>query len=191
MKVSREQAAENRNRIVTVAGHLLREHGVDGIGVDAIMKAAGLTHGGFYKNFGSKDALVAEACERVMAENAAKSAASNDAGAEQNLGRWVSSYLSMSHSKAIGDGCIFAALATDAGRGSTSLRRIFSSGLTGTIERLSRLMPGQPAKRRRRALATMAGLVGAIVLARATDDETMRAELLSATATMLLDQPIE
>ena len=187
MKVSREQAADNRDRIVTVAGHLLREHGVDGIGVDGIMKAAGLTHGGFYKTFGSKDALVAEACERVMADHSSRSAASDEATTEQVLHRWVNSYLSIAHSEAIGDGCIFAALATDAGRGSKALRRVFTDGLTETIERLWRLMPGRPAQRRRRALATMAGLVGAIVLARATDDEAMREELLSATATMLLD----
>lgn len=186
MKVSREQAIENRDRIIAVAGRLLREHGVDGIGLDAIMKAAGLTHGGFYKNFASKDALVAEACGRVMADGAAKGAAV-EAATEDGLGRWVRNYLSPEHCKAIGNGCVFAALASDAGRRPGPLRRVFTQGLADSIERLSHLVRGQPAKRRQRALATMAGLVGAIVLARATDDEAMRAELFSATATMLLD----
>jgi AcrR family transcriptional regulator len=67
MKVSREQAAANRERIVEVAGKLFRENGFDGIGVTDLMKAAGLTHGGFYGHFRSKDDLAAEACSRTMA----------------------------------------------------------------------------------------------------------------------------
>src|SRR5687768_16690857 len=70
MRVSRERAAENRDRIIDAAGRLVRERGFDGIGVANLMKAAGLTHGGFYGNFESKEDLAVEACERVLARTA-------------------------------------------------------------------------------------------------------------------------
>lgn len=191
MRVSKEQAAENRDRIIAVAGRLLRERGVDGVGVDALMQAAGLTHGGFYKHFASKDALVAVACERVMANNAAKWAQARKRARDETLDTnvletWVRSYLSLAHCEAIGDGCVFASLAADAGRRQGAMRRVFTNGLAASVEHLASLFPGRSAKRRERALATMAALVGAIVLARATNDETIRAELLSATAAMIL-----
>src|SRR5256885_15913207 len=85
MKVSREQAAENRARVVEVAGRLFREKGFDGIAVAAIMKGAGLTHGGFYHQFGSKDELAAEACTHVLAERAERRRAIS----EREAPRWA------------------------------------------------------------------------------------------------------
>ncbi len=185
MRVSKEQAAENRDRIVSAAGQLLRERGIDGVGVDALMQAAGLTHGGFYKSFASKDALVAEACERVMTDNATAWTREPKGSGRDILETWIESYLSTAHCDAIGSGCVFAALAADAGRRQGPLRRVFTNGLAASVEHLASLFSGRPAKRRERALASMAALVGAIVLARATNDEKMRSELLSATATMI------
>ena len=72
MRVSRQQAAENRQRIVEAASRLFRERGFDGVGVDAVMKEAGLTHGGFYGHFASKDALIAEAVAKALADERAK-----------------------------------------------------------------------------------------------------------------------
>jgi TetR/AcrR family transcriptional regulator, transcriptional repressor for nem operon len=68
MRVSRERAAENRDRIVDAAGRLFRERGLDGIGVANLMKAAGLTHGGFYGHFASKEDLEVQACARALAD---------------------------------------------------------------------------------------------------------------------------
>ena len=95
MKVSREQAAENRARVVEVAGRLFREKGFEGIAVAEIMKGAGLTHGGFYHQFGSKDDLAAVACAQMLSDQAAgwrKLAAGDDP-----LGTLVNSYLSTRH----------------------------------------------------------------------------------------------
>jgi TetR/AcrR family transcriptional repressor of nem operon len=72
MRVTREKAAENRERIVAAASRLFREKGFDGVGLDTIMDRAGLTHGGFYRHFASKDALAAEAVARALAVGAAR-----------------------------------------------------------------------------------------------------------------------
>src|ERR1700730_18489404 len=116
MKVSREQAAANRERIVEVAGKLFRENGFDGIGVADLMKEAGLTHGGFYRHFKSKDDLAGEACSRAMARASDRWSSlarmpPGDARAEI-----VKQYLTESHCDGPGKGCLFAALGSDAGR---------------------------------------------------------------------------
>src|SRR5271170_3319711 len=103
MRVSREKAAENRERILETASRLFREHGFDGVGVDAIMSAAGLTHGGFYGHFGSKSDLAAEAVTRALelsAENQSR---------YSTLGELVSGYLSERHCADRPDGCTIAA----------------------------------------------------------------------------------
>ena len=153
------------------------------------MQGAGLTHGGFYKSFASKDALVAEACERALAETAAKWAAVTAASPQDPLGVWLSRYLSREHCEGPGAGCAFAALGAEAARRDGPVRRVFGAGLRAAIERMSQVVPGRSAARRReRALATMAGMVGAMVLARAVDDPTLRDEILSATANALASE---
>src|SRR5262245_24790993 len=109
MKVTREQAAENRERIVNTAARLFRERGFDGVGVADIMKGAGLTHGGFYGHFASKDDLAAEACARALEKSAMKWSAILDTDANP-LDTIVASYLSEAHRDRPGSGCAIAAL---------------------------------------------------------------------------------
>ena len=115
MKVSREQAAANRERIVEVAGKLFRENGFDGIGVADLMKAAGLTHGGFYGHFKSKDDLAGEACSRAMARASEKWAALARMPRGDPRAEIVKRYLTESHCDGPGAGCLFAALGLSAG----------------------------------------------------------------------------
>ena len=180
MKVSRTQAAANRDRVVEVAGRLLRENGFDGIGVDGLMQEAGLTHGGFYKSFGSKEGLTAEACAQAMTHNAAHRAALIDEAGKNALAALVNDYLSVGHRDRPGSGCAFAALATDAARRSTAVRSVFTHGLQSMVDQVVRITPGRAAKRRDAALATIAGLVGALILARAVDDPELSRDLLAA-----------
>jgi TetR/AcrR family transcriptional repressor of nem operon len=127
MRVSCEQAAANRQKILDVAGTLFRERGFDGTGVDDIMKRAGLTHGGFYGHFGSKDDLAAETCTRVMA---GEGWAERLTGAPNPLfGAVVGAYLSPRHRDAPGRGCLLAALGSDVVRQPRSVRRAFTEGL--------------------------------------------------------------
>jgi TetR/AcrR family transcriptional repressor of nem operon len=183
MKVSREQAAANRERVIDVASRLFRERGLDGIGLDGVMQGAGLTHGGFYKNFASKEDLAATACQRAMTRALENwDAMIADPGTDA-LGTIASRYLSTRHRDDPGAGCVFAALGPDAARRGGAIRQFFTEGLGGMTERLARLLPGRSAaQRRERALATMASLVGAMVLARAVDDPALSEEILTATA---------
>jgi TetR/AcrR family transcriptional repressor of nem operon len=175
MRVSREKAAENRRRIVETAGRLFRDKGFDGVGVDAIMKCAGLTHGGFYGHFASKEALAEEASAAALRSNAAL-----QAGAA-SLSALVDEYLSERHRADRANGCAVAALAGDVGRQGQALRKTFTASVRAQVDRITAFLKrGSPAARRRRALATYAGIVGALTLARAVDDPAFAQEILAA-----------
>jgi len=180
MKVTREQAEANRQKIVDAASTLFRKYGFDGIGVADIMKAAGLTHGGFYGHFDSKDHLAAEACSRAVRRSwDAWIKASFEGGPEAI----VRNYLDSSHRNDPAHGCLFAALGSDITRQPRGVRHAVTEGFRGTIDKLLGLMPGRStAMRRKRALATMSGLVGALILSRAVDDSHLSDEILEAAS---------
>jgi TetR/AcrR family transcriptional repressor of nem operon len=183
MKVTRERAAANREKIVEVASGLFRTHGFDGIGVADIMKGAGLTHGGFYGHFESKDDLAAEACARALGRN--QWDAWMDVPPERRLEGLVRSYLTPRHRDDRAHGCLFAALGSDIVRQPRAVRRAFTEGFRSRIETLRRLVPGRSAAaRREKALATLAGLVGALILSRAVDDPGLSEEILGAASTV-------
>jgi TetR/AcrR family transcriptional repressor of nem operon len=170
-RVSQEQARINRQRVVEVAAALFRERGLHGIGVVDIMAAAGLTHGGFYGQFANKDALAAEAFDAALTE---------DRGGTDTM---VANYLSLGHVRTPGKGCPLAALANDVSRelSGSLVRGRFTQGVERLASTIAGLMPKASKERRRqRSLATMSTLVGAVVLARAVDDEALAQELLEA-----------
>jgi len=181
MKVSREQAAENRARVIEVASRLFREKGFDGIGVADIMKGAGLTHGGFYGQFASKDDLAAEACAQTLDRSIARWMQLS--AGDDPLAAIVNSYLAPSHRNAPGSGCALSALSGDAVRQPDAVRRVFTQALQSFVGILTKLVSAasRPA-RRRKALATMAGLVGAVILSRAVNDAGLSDEILNAAA---------
>jgi TetR/AcrR family transcriptional repressor of nem operon len=181
VRVTRERADAHREKILNVAGTLFREHGFDGIGVADIMKRAGLTHGGFYGHFGSKDELAAEITARVLGNERWMERLTGSAA--PSFGDVVGGYLSPRHRDDIGHGCLFAALGADVVRQPRSVRRAFTEGLRARVEALRALLPGGSAKaRRQKALATMAALAGALMLSRAVDDPEFSEEILNAAA---------
>jgi TetR/AcrR family transcriptional repressor of nem operon len=181
--VTRERAAANREKILDVAGTLFRERGFDGIGVADIMKRAGLTHGGFYGHFASKEDLAAEITQRILGREGWLQRVTGTSN--PSLGAVVRKYLSPRHRDDAGHGCLFAALGSDAVRQPRSVRRAFTDGLRLRLEALQSVLPGRAAARRRKALATMAGLVGALILSRAVDDARLSDEILEAAAATL------
>jgi len=190
MRVSRQKAAENRERIIDAAGALLRANGFSGIGVADIMKAADLTHGGFYGHFNSKDDLVAQACRKVTAraaENWQKTAAKSPDDAYAAL---LTRYLQPRHRDEPGQGCVFAALGADAARSGEVVQDAFADGLEPLIDLLAKSAPGATkAERRRKGVAAMAALVGALLLARAVGtkgNKEFSDEILEATRRELL-----
>ena len=187
MRVRRETAAENRERIIDAAGALFRAKGFGGIGVADIMKAADLTHGGFYGHFDSKDALVAEASRRTMARAAARWQRVVAEAPEKPYAALLKHYLSARHRDDPGRGCAFAALGPDAARSGKTVRKAFGEGLEPLIDILAKAVPGpSKAARRRKAVAAMAGLVGALTLARAVEDKSLSDEILEAVHRELL-----
>jgi len=187
MRVSREQAAANRERVIDAASALFRAKGFDGIGVDDIMKAADLTHGGFYGQFASKDDLVTEASRRAMTSAAGNWQRVVAESRGKPFAALLNHYLSSRHRDDPGKGCAFAALSGDAARYGKSVRRAFTEGLRPLIDILAKSLPGRSqAARRRKALAAMAELVGALVLARAVDDAAFSDEILEAARRELL-----
>jgi TetR/AcrR family transcriptional regulator, transcriptional repressor for nem operon len=178
MRVTREQAEQNRERVVEVAATLFRERGIGGIGVAELMKEAGMTHGGFYGQFESKDQLVAQAIGRAMEQTRAKWEDTAAKSRKDPLAAIVSGYVSVSHRDNTGGGCALPALALEAARGTPETRRAITEAIETMLEVLQEAAPGTAAERRQVAAATLASMVGAIVLSRAADNEKLSAEIL-------------
>jgi TetR/AcrR family transcriptional repressor of nem operon len=175
MRVSKEQAAANRERILKAAARLMRERGISGIGVDALTEAAGLTHGSLYSQFGSKERLAAEALSHAFARSTAKFEEID------SLADYVALYLSPSHRDTPGRGCTLAALGCEIPRQGGAVRKRYTEGLQRMAGRLAKLLRSRPAYAREdAALAVIATLVGALVLARAVDDPGLSDRILRA-----------
>jgi TetR/AcrR family transcriptional repressor of nem operon len=187
MRVSREQAARNRERIVEVAAKLFRERGFDGIGVADLMKSAGLTHGGFYGHFESKEDLMAQACERALDGSLATLNQVAERGGENSLSAVASAYLSPAHRDRPGEGCALAALGAEATRHGSPVRSAFTRGVHSALEMLTRLVPGKSERaKRERALVTYASMIGALVLARAIYDQELSEEVLQSVLASII-----
>lgn len=172
MKVSKAQAAEHREGIVDAAARLYREKGLEGVGVAEITRDAGLTHGGLYRHFASKDALAREACLRAFDWTITPLEGLDSAGADHDpaarLRALVHGYLSASHRDRPGDGCPAAALATDAARAGPEMSEVFALGVERNIQRFMAVLPDDGADRRSQTIVALSSMVGALVLARAT-----------------------
>lgn len=189
MRVSREKVVEHRERIIDAAGALFRSKGFGGVGVADIMQAADLTHGGFYSHFDSKDDLIAQASARAMTRAAANWRKVVTESPDDPYVALLKHYLSRSHRDDPGHGCAFAALGGDAARCRKPVRDAFARGLEPLIDILTRVTPGRrKATRRRKAIAALAELVGALVLARAVGDAPLSDELLDAARCELLSR---
>ncbi len=172
MKVSKAQAAQNRQDILEAAARLYREHGLAGVGVAEVTRGAGLTHGGLYRHFESKDALVREACARAFDWSIAP--LDGVEGDDGSLASRVRAYLSPQHRDSPGSGCPAAALAVDVARAGGDLSGVFAEGVERNIARFARVIGNladgvtPDADLRGQAMAMLSGMVGALVLARAT-----------------------
>lgn len=175
MKVSKEQVRENRMRIVETASELFRERGYDGIGISELMSEAGLTHGGFYKHFGSKADLLSEAMNCGFTRSAEKTEG-------VNREKFIEYYLSRQHRDDMGKGCVMSALSTDAARQSESIKETFAAGIERQLEVL-----GTENGTRADLINTIAHLVGALVLSRACpDDSALADEILNVCRERLI-----
>jgi AcrR family transcriptional regulator len=169
-------------RIVGVAARAIRRSGYGGTGVADIMKEAGLTHGGFYSHFPSREAMLAEAARRACAESAAAVAeVVARAPSGQALAALLGAYLSKEHLERIEVGCPLAALGSETSRQVPEVRRVATRHLMEMIDLVARQSPdwGQPAAHER-AMVTVATMVGALMLSRAVDEPGLSDSLREA-----------
>ena len=179
MRVTQEQMRENRRRILAAASRLYRDKGYDAVGVAEVMKAAGLTHGGFYGHFASKEDLMAHAIAHATTEVS---------GRGGDLRTFIGKYLSPAHRDDAADGCPMAALAADVRHRPPAARSAMTTGIRTQIDRMVQAVPeGVSADRRREAIGTSAAMIGALILARAADDPALSDEILQQTHAWLVD----
>lgn len=190
-RVSRAQADSHREQITDASARLFKERGLNGVSVADLMGAAGLTHGGFYGHFESKDALAAIAVAHAFEQSAERwhkrIAGKPDAAARRTV--LVEKFLTAQSLKEVGMGCPTVALATDVSRepAAAPIRTAYLDGLEGLVQILAEVEDGpDAANRRSAALADYATMAGALLLARATEGAPLSAELLAAARARLL-----
>jgi len=212
MRVSKAQAAENRQQILTAAARLFRQRGVSATGVDAIAEDAGLTHGAVYSQFGSKEVIAAEAIRLALERGSHLwQRIAKRKGSKRAFPAIVAQYLSRAHRDDAGRGCVIAALGGEVARQPETVRDALTAELEHAVEFLAELMPPDEPPRRgpgergrsirnsalklkssRRyddALMAFASMAGALILARAVSDQAMSDRILKTTAKRIIDGP--
>lgn len=183
MRVSRAQAEENRQNVIDVASRLFRQHGFDGIGLKDLMEAAGMTQGAFYKQFASKEDLIAEASARAMESASARWASALAEDVNDPLGAVIAFYLSNGHRKEKLKGCPLVALGADAARQSAGVKASFESGIREHLRVLTRLLAqADTDEKRDKATAILSTMVGAVTLARVVNDPRLAQSFLDVAA---------
>jgi TetR/AcrR family transcriptional repressor of nem operon len=179
---SKADKDESHDRIVQVAAARFRESGVDGVGVADLMKDAGLTHGGFYRHFESRDDLVAEAIERALADGG-RVVEAIATSKQASWARLVDGYLSAAHRDGLAASCAVTTLAGDVARSSDRARTAYTRTVDMYLELMTKLIAGEKDKSKRtNAITALATLVGAVSMARAVNDEKLSREILKSAA---------
>jgi TetR/AcrR family transcriptional repressor of nem operon len=182
MRKSKAEATETRKRIITAAASEFREHGIMATGLADLMQAAGLTHGGFYKHFESKDQVVAEACAESVRALMEKLEAAPSKGSA------LASYLSTRHRDDPATGCPLAALGSELARCDAKTREAATEGFL----RLVNVLAGKsgrvpPEVARRRALVAVSTMIGAVTMSRMVTDAELSADILVEAEKSLTD----
>jgi TetR/AcrR family transcriptional regulator, transcriptional repressor for nem operon len=184
---TQSEKTRNHERILEVAARRIREVGTEAPGVAEIMADAGLTHGGFYKHFGSRDELIVQAANQTYVESEAAAQRVID-GAPEPLAAFVDWYLSSQHRDNPGAGCSVVALGNDVARGSDELRSAYAGQVKRYLARLDELLGTTGAERPSAdAMVALSTLVGALLLARAVDDQELSERILRDAREALVD----
>ena len=191
MRISKEAAEANKGRIVKAAGRMIRERGFQGLGVAEVMKEAGLTHGGFYNHFDSKEDLGAAAIREAFDAAIARlrTRAAEASSEEKALKDYIARYLSETTRDNPGRSCPMAALGTDAARYEGAMRAEFANGIERYLEAFASMFPA--GDRCKQSILNMATLVGALTLARACagTNEALSQQILKSVSEQLISEP--
>jgi TetR/AcrR family transcriptional regulator, transcriptional repressor for nem operon len=188
MRVSRVQAAENRQTVINVASRLFRERGFDGIGLKDLMEGAGLTQGAFYKQFASKEDLAVEASKRALESASGRWSEAAARNPDDPLGAVIGFYLGADHREEKMDGCPIVALGSDAARQGPDVKAAFEAGIKAHLDVLGRFIAKDGGEASRgKAMAILATMVGAVTLSRVVNDPDLAQALLDAAAEQVRD----
>ena len=186
MGYSKAQKKRTHKRIVSIASRRFREKGLAGFGIAELMKEAGLTVGGFYKHFDSRDDLVAEAVTSAFGGWERRLDASKSGGSPLSYEKLIDDYLSEPHRNNPGTGCAFSALAPEIARSDKRTRKLTSEQVRNDIQLIAGLLPEKDKSgARSKAILTFSALVGAMSLVRAVSDEALSREILETVAELL------
>ncbi|SFV37127.1 TetR/AcrR family transcriptional regulator [Hyphomicrobium facile] len=193
-RVSRKQADQHRKDVLDAASRLFLEHGIDGVSVPDVMAEAGLTHGGFYGHFSSKEALVAEACAKAFEDRRSTYEGFIERnGSDRKAARaeFIKRYASKNHRDSVGLGCPAAAMCGDLARKNPRgpVRAAFATAMDTLVDRLAPVLSGKKkAATREETLAQLSMLVGGLVLARSTKGHPISDEILQSVRSALIDE---
>ncbi len=178
---SRAEKTDTHKRIVRIASKRMREQGLKGVGIAELMKEAGLTVGGFYKHFRSRDELVGEAVQSAFGGMKRRLDDDVKAGLTPSYGKLVDDYLTEEHRDKPGTGCAFSALTAEIARGDKRTRAIATEQIQKNFELIGDVIPGKDRRAARaKAILTFSAMVGAMSLARAVSDEKLSREILKS-----------
>src|SRR6266850_1871705 len=187
---SRAEKERTHKRIVKIAAKKFREEGLAKVGIAELMKEAGLTVGGFYKHFDSRDDLVAEAVGSALGTWKRQVDAAASGGPPLTYEKLIDNYLNEAHRDDPGTGCAYSALAVEISRSDKRTRALASDQIRNDIQLIADLLPGKDKHTARsRAILTFSALVGAMGLARAVSDESLSREILKTVAELLKKPP--
>jgi TetR/AcrR family transcriptional repressor of nem operon len=187
---SRAAKAKTHKHIVSIASKKFREEGLAGVGIAELMKEAGLTVGGFYKHFDSRDDLVAEAVGSAFGNWKRRVDAAASGGPPVSYEKLIDNYLTEAHRDNPGTGCAYSALAPEIARSDKKTRTVTSEQVRNDIQLIADLLPDQDQRAARsKAILTFTALVGAMSLARAISDEELSREILKTVGEDLKNFP--
>ncbi len=182
MRYAADQSEKTRSRILDIAAGEMRKRGPDNVGVADVMSRAGLTHGGFYAHFKSKDELVAAAIERMF-EGARERFRGWTEGKPrpEGLRAYINSYVSAVHRDNPAGGCAIAALSSEIHRQGKKARAAYDAGIAGLLNAITTLLPdGEASEKRALAVSMLSEMTGAVAAARAVSDKKLSDEILSS-----------
>jgi TetR/AcrR family transcriptional regulator, transcriptional repressor for nem operon len=183
---SQSEKKNNHERIVRIAAKRLREKGLEAVAIADVMKEVGLTVGGFYKHFGSRDDLVVEALQAASGSWQRPEQPATAGGSSVNLAGLVDDYLSEKHRDRPGSGCLIGALAGDVARSNKRIRNLVTERIRSTLELIASLLPDKNKESaRKQAALIFSALVGALALSRAVSDESFSDEILQSVRELL------
>jgi AcrR family transcriptional regulator len=180
MRYPADQKTRAKDAIVAAAGKRLKRQGFNGIGVDGLAAAAGVTSGAFYSNFANKEELLEETIGRYLGSPFVDGEPGAPRENQRRLKAFLLDYISEGHGRDAENGCVMPSLSADVGRAGDQVRKIYQKRMRLLIERMSRAMTGSDAQKRKRAWVVLALMVGTITVARALPDGPERKELVAA-----------